>query len=290
MATNVSTKRVQSVRSLDGFSISKQKNGAKKVYAARPRTSKLITLSGQDEVSRVTSRSPMITRFSDKLMKPDDMQRAIDETAKVAASKLAPPVTRTVKPVENVSTVSSPTQRKESMLIAALNGAPNDLKRFDEKVEKFSKSHKRAINVVFVSGCLVVISGLLGYLNITKASIKLASSRAGISATLPEYSAGYSPTGNVTYAPGQVAVNFQSSVLGDSFNLTQRKTLWDSQSLLANYILPLTPLYETYRDRGLTVYVWGKGHAAWVDHGILYEITNDNNLSIEQILKIATSM
>lgn len=139
----------------------------------------------------------------------------------------------------------------------------------------------------------IVLLGYVTYLNVPSVSMKVASSRAGFSATLPSQTpAGYKMQGPIAYSPGQVVMKFGSNTDDRHFTVRQQPTSWDSEALKENFVAKESnaePL--TYNDRGLTIFLYNGGDAAWVDGGKFYSIKSENSqLDTNQVLDLATSM
>jgi len=129
-------------------------------------------------------------------------------------------------------------------------------------------------------------------INYPSLAFKIASAKAGISATMPGYvPAGYNLGGRIQTNPGTVSY----SLLGDSndnrISVTQSKTDWDSQALAENYVAPKAENYLALQAQGLTIYVLGKNEATWVNKGTWYKLdSKGQDLNQDQIIKIATSL
>ncbi|MBP9738362.1 hypothetical protein KBD20_01605 [Candidatus Saccharibacteria bacterium] len=163
--------------------------------------------------------------------------------------------------------------------------------------QKKHKSRRHGESRIFhfaVAGLTaLVLAGYVAYLNVPSLSMKFASSRAGFAASMPsETPAGYGLSGPIAYSPGQVVINFGSNTDDRRFSIRQQPTTWDSASLKENYVAKnstVEPL--TYQDRGLTIYIFNGGDAAWVNGGKFYSIKAENSqLDTKQILELATSM
>ena len=87
-------------------------------------------------------------------------------------------------------------------------------------------------------------------------------------------------------------INFGSNTDDRHFTIQQQPSSWDSEALKENFVAKESnaePL--TYNDRGLTIYLYNGGDAAWVDGGRFYSIKAGNSqLDTNQILDLATSM
>lgn len=137
---------------------------------------------------------------------------------------------------------------------------------------------------------LVVAGGAYLVWRVPQVSIKVAAARAHINAAVPAYTpSGYSFAGPIDFANGAVTLKYVSGS-EQSFQLIQKASNWDSQSMAAS-VVPKDAQVQTSQVRGTTVYIYGPSNdAAWVNHGILYKLKDNASLNSEQILKIADSL
>lgn len=157
-------------------------------------------------------------------------------------------------------------------------------------VKRKRGKHSRALAAGAASLALVFLVGVVVSKTGPNVEFKLASSRAGIQATLPGHSAqGYRMNGPVEYAPGQVIVHYRSNSDSRSYSITQKASNWNSEALLNTQVLGASTDYQTIQSKGKTVYLYNDGHATWVDGGIWYEIDSKNNLTKSQLLDIVNS-
>lgn len=149
----------------------------------------------------------------------------------------------------------------------------------------------RLVTVLSSTLALLILGGYLTYITLPSISLRVAASRAGVNANMPEYKPdGYSLDGPITYSPGEVVISYKSNSNDEAgYKLIQKATNWDSQAVLDNYVAKLSENYLTFQERGVTVYTFGN-KAAWVNGGLLYTIDGNAALSSEQILRVATSI
>lgn len=238
------------------------------------------------ERAKSTKKSELITRFahhgvvinSHSQKSPETQNRPSHDTAINSHSK-------SVNGSKG-SHISSNT--KHRLINESLTVASNTHKK--EKVHKVKHSPK-IFHFMTAGLATIILLGYVTYLNVPSVSIKVASSRAGFSASLPSQSpAGYRLQGPIGYKPGQVVIKFNSNTDERHFTITQQPTTWDSVALKEN-LVDKKGMSETYNDRGLTVYIYGGGDAAWVDAGKFYSVKSENSqLDASQILDLATSM
>ena len=152
-------------------------------------------------------------------------------------------------------------------------------------------NEQKTMSIVASALSVAILLGYVAYLNAPNLALRIAASRAGVEAQLPKYQpSGFAFNGPVTYSEGEVALSYKSNTDQRAFELIQRNSNWDSQSLLNNYVLDQTNHYETIEEDGLTIYVYNGSEAAWVNHGLLYVIEGESLLDHNQITQLATSL
>lgn len=178
---------------------------------------------------------------------------------------------------------------KELLIKERLNEVGNTPGAKQKKASWLSRQ-PRVATILTTSLAILVLGGYLTYIALPTISLKVAASRAGVNASMPEYKPdGYSLDGPITYSPGEVVISYKSNTNDTGYKLTQKATNWDSQAVLDNYVERQATNYLTFQERGITVYTFGN-KAAWVNGGLLYTLDGDAALSSDQILRVATSM
>lgn len=179
------------------------------------------------------------------------------------------------------------TQKKDHIIKQALNSAKSPSHRLPKKIKL-----PRLSTVATSAAAAVLLFGYITYLNIPNISLRVAASRAGIDAELPEYNPpGFKFEGPVAYSSGEISLKYQASDNNSrSYSLIQKKSNWDSQSLLTNYVEEESSAHEAHSRNGLTIYTLDDTSATWVNAGVWYTINDNAELSSEQLLNIATSI
>lgn len=255
---------------------------------------------------QVQQRSPVITKFApikheakQQVANPHPIRQAPPErtTEPDAPARPHPMVERAMvkhyaplKQQAEVAVVSS-SQHKEQLIARSLAAAtPNTEQPKHTKKKSLFARQPRLVSVLTASLAILVLGGYLTYFNLPNISMRVAATRAGIAANFPTYKPdGYQFSGPITYAPGEVAVSFQSNTGNAAYSVKQKVSTWDSQAVLQNYVLKQSRIYLTYQEHGLTIYSFGNS-AAWVNGGVLYTIEGNAPLSSEQLLNIAGSL
>ena len=121
--------------------------------------------------------------------------------------------------------------------------------------------------------------------------MRVAATRAGFDAKMPGYSpSGFSFNGPINYTAGQVQISFKSNTDDRNYNVTQTASNWNSDALLANYILDEEKQYQTYLDKGRTLYIYDGSNATWVDNGVWYQVEGESAMTTDQLIRLASSM
>jgi hypothetical protein len=146
----------------------------------------------------------------------------------------------------------------------------------------------------FIAAVVIIILIILGYLfyQLTPAiDVKVAAIHANISAQLPSYHPpDYAFKAPVRYGAGIVNIDYKSKTSNYSYIISQQATHWNSQLLRNDYISTLNEPYITVSSNNQTIYLYGVGQAAWINKGILYQISGNADLTQTEIVNIASSI
>lgn len=160
--------------------------------------------------------------------------------------------------------------------------------------KKEPKQHpsRRPMSIAAGTLAVLILGGYIWMSNYNNLSIRTAGQRAGIVASLPQYTpSDYKLSGPISYGTGFVSFNLNNKKESTkSIAVIQRKSDWDSASLLELYVSPKTKDYVARETQGLKIYLYGDGEATWVNHGIQYVVQADSTLSSEDIVKMAASL
>lgn len=150
----------------------------------------------------------------------------------------------------------------------------------------------KALNIGAGVMAMLIIGVYAGYQNLPNMSLRMASAKAGVHASLPGYRpAGFALAGPIKYEPGGITISYQSnSDAKRAFQVSQRKTEWNTDALLQNFVATSRRAYQTYQDNGKTIYIYEGDNATWVDGGVWYQIEGNASLNSDQLLRIAKSL
>jgi hypothetical protein len=154
--------------------------------------------------------------------------------------------------------------------------------------KKRKTNPKRRAGIAAGAMSLVLLGGFIAYQNIATVNMQISAARAGVKASLPGYHpAGFSANSFI-YSPGMVAVNYKGD--NSSYNVTQKRTNWNSEALRDNFVMATNDSYRTVEAAGRTIYIYGNDNASWVDNGIWYEVVSDGVLDNAELIKLASSL
>jgi hypothetical protein len=245
------------------------------------------------ERAQATKQSTTVTRFSstNNVPKPTittPIAVAREQVVSAGPIPSAPPIT-------TQSRNNHPT--KKQVFTHPLAGAnahlalPPKKRRIHQRAADSLRVSTRFVSITAACLAVIVLSGFFAYQRIPNISMRVAASRAGFAGTVPATTpAGYAFQGPIQYENNAIIVGYKSNSDNRAFKIVQRPSAWSSDQLLTNFVAGTNMRYQTYNDRGLTVYVLDNSSAAWVDNGIWYTLSGTNTLSTEQVLAMAASM
>lgn len=234
------------------------------------------------------SQSHHVSKFATTTDAAPQPVPTVAQPRPMAAMPAAPASPVMPRPV--VQQQRSPQANRPSQVVEQTAEAPTEAASNDQKVSWY-KRRVKLVPTTFVFMLLFGVGGYYVYSNIPHFALRIASSRAGVQASLPGYKpSGYEFAGPVSYADGVIEMGFKSNSDDRSYNIAVKESAWDSQSLLDNFIEPMTNDYAIFQQGGLTVYVYNQSNATWVDGGTWYTITGNQLMTSEQLLKIADSL
>lgn len=149
----------------------------------------------------------------------------------------------------------------------------------------------RTVSIGAMAVTLLLIGAYIAYMNVPNFAMRVAAARAGINASMPDYNpAGFTMSGPIAYEPGKIILSFNSATDNRSFTITQQESKWNSETLRASYVTTLDKPYQTYQEKGKTIYIYDNSNATWVDRGIWYQVEGNADLTSDQLLRIAGSL
>lgn len=181
----------------------------------------------------------------------------------------------------------------QSAVDASNSHAQPKLKRTNRraKVAHRLRVSPRLLNAGLVMLAVLMLGGYFAYNNTPNLSMRIASTRSGLNGALPGYQpAGFAMKGPIQYQPGQITVAFRSNSDDRNYTLNERTSNWDSEALLENHVAVNKRSYQTFQDKGKTIYIYDGDSASWMDNGVWYEIKGNASLDTDQMLRIANSL
>lgn len=160
-----------------------------------------------------------------------------------------------------------------------------------ERISKKLHISPRTLSAGFGVLLVLTIGGYFARQHMSELAVQLAATRAGIEARLPSYEpAGFSLAGPIEYSAGQIALSYQSNSDSRNFKIVQKKSDWNSQALLDNFIKAADKTFQTVQDKGKTIYIYDGNNATWVSGGVWYQVEGESSLNTDQLLRIASGL
>lgn len=243
--------------------------------------------SNREHLAQQVKKSSMIQKFGSPQM-PSPINKRIE------AMEVRPMPAHVAPPIAAIT----PKTKTADLLDKALEAAQSHNEPFHDPKKPLHKriakkigvsSKAMAISTTVLAG--LMIGGFYAYQNVPNLAMRVAAARAGFGATMPAYSpSGFAFKGPVQYSAGQVAVSFSSNTDERAYKLTQQTSSWSSDSLLNNFVAVGGKEYQTYQDRGRTIYIYDGSNATWVNGGVWYHIQGKSDLTSDQLVRIASSL
>ncbi len=274
----------------------------------RPAISKssLGVSARRQNAAKAITKSPQVRKFDHSTASRSTVvKKAMAITPKPAPSHVAKKIqTATIETSRQHTGKHSETSRQASvrMIEKALETATSHTeqtmahakqttKKRTSKLRKKLGVSKRALSLGSGALAVVLLAGFFAVQNVPNLSMRVAATRAGFDASMPDYQpAGFSFDGPIDYNAGRVTVSFKSNSDERTYSLTQRSSNWTSDALLANFIESEEKQYQTFLDKGRTLYLYDGSNATWIDNGIWYQIEGDSDLTTDQLVRIASSI
>jgi hypothetical protein len=233
--------------------------------------------------SRTIAKSGLVQRFASSDTAPrSTAYQARTTPAPIARAVATPSAPAHIQPVNH-----NPMDAFERALTTA--STPKPYVPVKKKATRARRFHQITSVAVSTFAALLIL-GFVAYQNAAVIQLRLASSKAGINATLPAWQPSGFRVGTFAYGPGTVTVKYSSPASGSHFSIVQTASKWDSATLLSEYVYPNNSTYDVITSNGTTIYTYDSSSATWVRGGIWYKLTSDDGLSTSQIVNIATSM
>jgi hypothetical protein len=237
-------------------------------------------------------KSDLVRRFN-----PSAHNGVIKREAVLAVAQQSAVPRQITSEVARLAT-SAEAQIKHSVDIIeeSLRNANAHLEKFEGKVSRSTfwdrvGFRNKAANLVSLSIAGLLLFGFFAYQNVPNFEMRMAATRSGVSATIPDYRpAGFSGAKEIKSEPGKVSASFFSNSSDKKFTVTQQASNWSSDSLLTNHVLANKQPFQTYQDTGKTVYIYNDSSAAtWVNGGVWYRVDGNASLTSDQLLRVANS-
>ncbi|MDO4902443.1 MAG: DUF4367 domain-containing protein [bacterium] len=250
----------------------------KKYHAENSR--KILRRSGSAVIQPISRKVEGVTRAENSSSKDK-------KSEEIAPYKIHPIQAQAIAQIQAKNSdkiLPSMAEIKQNAIASALNRVAKE-QQIEQKTQKKSRRAWWIFGGVFAVA-IIVGAGIL--MNLPQISAQVASAQSGFSATIPSFQPEGFRLKELPYFDGKsIVMRFSNN--NKNYEIKQIQSSWDSASLLENYVLTKWGEdYTTYREKGLTVYK-KDGSAVWVNGGRMFEISGAEELSNEEILRIAVS-
>lgn len=234
------------------------------------------------------AKSPNVSRFN-KFSRPQHQAQKTSDVKRPFAHPVMDKLNLTKKPP-----VAKPTMQetKEQQIKEAIAKVPLSATK-EPKAKKSKKFYRLLYGSIAVVTIVVGVWALYTY--VPAVSIRIAASQAGINATYPSFTPeGYSFVGPIVYKDNKVYIKYSAQGGGNVYEITEEKSSWDSSAVkenIASNWANHSP--SSFEEQGQNVYYSIAGsqtRAAWVNGGVLYQLTANTGLTWEHLSRIVKSM
>ena len=255
----------------------KETSPTAKVVAQRPVTNR-TSISSQRKFSDVRPATKPVTpktTFVAKTVRNQNILRSKGMSQNISNKSVKQPL-----PANEI---------KELVLKQAVKTAKDQSEK--PKIRVKGEGKRRLKLIALLSIFIVITLSVLVYISMPQIALTFSNQKSGISASYPSYIPdGYRISSLAKLDNNKVTIDYSDNDNKAKYTIYQETSNYNSYALLDNVVKPkANDKYETYTDRGLTIYIWGNVKATWVNRGILYTIEGNANLSTDQIKSIALS-
>lgn len=251
------------------------------------------------ERARTTSKSGLISKFGSSSSAAGVTKKTAPLAVRPAPAHAPPSTTLTVPRTSTHPAAHRTASHSKST--AAFHHALQGATAHEQPSPKHTRAHgrtarklgisNRAMTTVTSALAVVLLAGFFAYQNMPNLSLRMAASRAGFSATMPGYRpSGFAMQGPIKYGPGEVIISFKSNSDNRAYQVTQRPSKWNSETLLENFVASDKKPYQTFQKQGKTIYIYNDSDATWVNGGVWYQVAGNSSLTSDQLLNIASSL
>lgn len=233
--------------------------------------------------AQTSTKNPLVAHHgaTSRVVAPMFASVAVQPTPTVPSAVPAPaPNTGDTPTVPPPQPTNKPTDIFEHALANANNFV--DVKSHSTRYKK--KVHTHVASMALGSLALIIIASFVAYQNNPGLQFKVASLKAGVSASMPNLAAAGFSFNGVRAGDGKLTVGFKGK--GGTFQLTQTDTnMSDSDMIQSVGSTDATgmPTYLAMRAGEVTVYRLSNTNATWVSGGKWYTVSGTGALSNTQV-------
>lgn len=256
------------------------------------------TPAARQHTAHVTAKNPMVSHYGDHQVRSSVVKKVAHLPVKQAVvhTNPQPPAIQAVHAPVQVAKKHHASDTAVAKALAHATAHEQVAPHVHKKTRRRKLAHRLGITprAMAVSSSVlagVLLMGFFAIQNVPNLSMRVAAARAGVHASMPGYQpAGFGFKGPIQYGKGQVTISFASHTDNRNYSVIQKETRWNSDALLTNYVVAENKQYQTYIDRGRTLFIYDGSNATWVDNGIWYQVQGDSQMTTDQLVRIAASI
>ena len=180
------------------------------------------------------------------------------------------------------------TPKQENLPSQPINPFDTAVARSHSHLEKPFKSKPRFSHFLpfLILGIMALsVGGFVVYRNIPKVNFKLVSSNSAM--PTPSYTVPAFALDDTQQGPQSLTLRY--SVSDRNYIVKEQSTSWDDTALLNEFVLNENKSYQAVEQNGRLFYIFGDNSATWVKAGVWYQLSNNANLTMPQVLAVASS-
>ncbi|HSX30819.1 MAG TPA: hypothetical protein VLE99_02790 [Candidatus Saccharimonadales bacterium] len=198
-----------------------------------------------------------------------------------------------VKPQEQVPNTTPAPKRENTTDIfeKALARANNFIDLHSHKLHYHKQARRHLTSMAAGTLALLVIAGFAAYQNTPGLQFRVASIRAGVSTTMPNFKAAGFAYNGVHASGDRLTIGFSRGQ--GTYQLTQQSTNLSNDDMIASISATDasgTPNYRAVQATNTTIYRFANTNATWVENGTWYTVNGNAPLSDQQVQSLVKNI
>jgi len=175
----------------------------------------------------------------------------------------------------------------------ALANANNFVDIHEHRKLYVKRARTHVASMAVGSLALIVIASFIAYQNNPSLQFKIATIKAGVSATMPNLAAAGFKFNGVKAGDGKLTIGLHSDTTNGDFQLTQANTNLSDSDMIQTIGATNSsgePTYSTVNANGTKVYRFSNTNATWVSDGEWYTVDGNTALTNNQLRSLVQNI